>query len=38
MLPAGDIDADRDVEDFRERLRGHLERQVLRARALSGEP
>jgi len=38
MLPAGDIDDERDVEDFRERLRDHLARQVELARALTGEP
>jgi len=37
ILPAGDIDDDRDVEDFRDRLRVHLERQVARARALTDE-
>ena len=37
LLPAGDIDDERDVEDFRERLHAHLERQVERARALAAE-
>jgi 1-acyl-sn-glycerol-3-phosphate acyltransferase len=37
MLPAGEID-DGDVEDFRERLRINLERQVERARALTATP
>ena len=38
ILPAGDIDDERDVEDFRERMRAQIERQVARARALTGEP
>jgi 1-acyl-sn-glycerol-3-phosphate acyltransferase len=38
MLPAGGIDDDGDVEDFRERLRVNLERQVERARALTASP
>jgi 1-acyl-sn-glycerol-3-phosphate acyltransferase len=38
MLPAGDIDDDGDVQDFRERLRVNLERQVERARALTASP
>jgi hypothetical protein len=38
MLPAGDIDDDGEVEDFRERLRINLERQVERARALTATP
>jgi 1-acyl-sn-glycerol-3-phosphate acyltransferase len=37
MLPAGDID-DGDVEDFQERLRVNLGRQVERARALTASP
>lgn len=38
ILPAGDLDDEPDVEDLRERLRVRLERQVARARALTGEP
>jgi len=38
ILPAGDLDDEHDVEDFRERLRSRLERQVDRARALADEP
>jgi 1-acyl-sn-glycerol-3-phosphate acyltransferase len=38
MLPAGDTDDDGDVEDFRQRLRVNLERQVERARALTTSP
>jgi 1-acyl-sn-glycerol-3-phosphate acyltransferase len=38
ILPTGDIDDERDVEDFRERLGVHLERQVARARALTDRP
>jgi len=38
LLPAGDPDDERDLEDFRERLRVRLERQVHRARALTEEP
>jgi 1-acyl-sn-glycerol-3-phosphate acyltransferase len=38
MLPAGDIDDDGAVEDFRERLRVNLEHQVERARALTASP
>jgi 1-acyl-sn-glycerol-3-phosphate acyltransferase len=38
MLPAGEIDDESDVEDFRERLRINLQRQVERARALAGDP
>jgi 1-acyl-sn-glycerol-3-phosphate acyltransferase len=35
LLPAGDADDERDLEDFRERLRGRLEPQVERARDLA---
>jgi 1-acyl-sn-glycerol-3-phosphate acyltransferase len=38
LLPAGDVDDERDLEDFRDRLRVRLERQVDRARALTNEP
>jgi 1-acyl-sn-glycerol-3-phosphate acyltransferase len=38
LLPAGDVDDDGDLEDFRDRLRVRLERQVERARALTDEP
>jgi 1-acyl-sn-glycerol-3-phosphate acyltransferase len=38
LLPAADHDDDIDLEDFRERLRIRLERQVQRARALADEP
>jgi 1-acyl-sn-glycerol-3-phosphate acyltransferase len=38
MLPAGDIDDEGDVEDFRDRLHANLLRQVERARALTAEP
>jgi 1-acyl-sn-glycerol-3-phosphate acyltransferase len=38
LLPAGDPDDDTDLEDFLERLRLRMERQVRRARALTDEP
>ena len=38
LLPAGDVDDEGDLEDFRDRLRVRLERQVERARALTDEP
>ncbi len=38
MLPAGDDDDEREMEDFRERLRVNLGRQVERARALAAPP
>jgi len=38
ILPAGDLDDERDVDDFRERLGVHLERQVAHAHGLTGRP
>jgi 1-acyl-sn-glycerol-3-phosphate acyltransferase len=38
LLPAGDIDDEQAIDDFRDRLHTHLERQVDRARSLSDPP
>jgi len=38
LLPGGDPDRPEDIDEFSERLGTHLERQVQRARAVSGDP